>query len=177
MAEAAALRSLKDRPYELLREWRRASRGGLPLSLLIADVDCFKPFNDNYGHQVGDECLKAVARTLEQRLRRPTDLVARYGGEEFAAILPETEAEGAVGVAEQMREGIESLGITHRFSLASNVVTISIGVASVRPSRNDEVGYTGLIKAADEALYRAKRAGRNRVVASTLNPEMETGLI
>lgn len=160
----------------LLREWRRTSRAGQALSLLIVDVDCFKPFNDNYGHQVGDECLKAVARTLEQRLRRPTDLVARYGGEEFAAILPETAIDGAIGVAELMREGVESLGITHRFSLAGNVVTISIGVASTTPARGDETGIQRLIKAADDALYRAKRQGRNQVVSALDALSLDAGV-
>ncbi len=158
------------------REWRRASRAQTPLSLVIVDVDCFKPFNDNYGHQVGDECLKAVARTLEQKLRRPTDLVARYGGEEFAAVLPDTGLEGAFGVAELMRDGVESLAITHRFSVAANVVTISAGVASMVPSRADENGFVRLLKAADDALYRAKDSGRNRVAAGLQNAGMEIGL-
>ncbi len=159
----------------LRREWRRASRAQSPVSLLIVDVDCFKPFNDNYGHQVGDECLKAVARTLEQKLRRPTDLVARYGGEEFAAVLPETALEGALGVAELMRDGVESLAITHRFSVAANVVTISAGVASMVPARGDENGFERLLKSADDALYRAKKSGRNRVAAG-LQDDMEIGL-
>lgn len=159
----------------LLREWRRASRTGSPVSLLVADVDSFKPFNDNYGHQVGDECLKAVARTLELKLRRPTDLVARYGGEEFAAVLPETDLDGALAVAEAMRGGIESLAITHRFSAAAPVVTISVGVASMRPERGDETGFVGLIKAADDALFRAKRLGRNRIAAGLTSIEAEVG--
>lgn len=150
----------------LHREWRRASRTGKPFSLLVIDVDHFKLFNDNYGHQVGDECLKAVARTLEQLLRRPPDLVARYGGEEFAAILPETELDGALAVAEGMRAGIEELGITHRFSATAGVVTISIGAATMTPERGDEHGFVGLLKAADDALYRAKKNGRNKVAAS-----------
>lgn len=147
----------------LLREWRRAARGGLPLALLLVDVDSFKQFNDGYGHQVGDECLKAVARTLEQKLRRPTDLVARYGGEEFAAILPETSESGALAVAEAMRAGVEGLSITHRFSSAAPVVSISIGVATLIPPRGDDNGFIALLKAADEALYQAKAIGRNRV--------------
>ncbi|QDF97412.1 diguanylate cyclase response regulator [Azoarcus sp. DD4] len=147
----------------LLREWRRAARGGLSLALLLVDVDSFKQFNDGYGHQVGDECLKAVARTLEQKLRRPTDLVARYGGEEFAAILPETSESGALAVAEAMRAGVEGLSITHRFSSAAPVVSISIGVATLIPPRGDDNGFIALLKAADEALYQAKAVGRNRV--------------
>lgn len=159
----------------LLREWRRASRTGVPVSLLVADVDYFKPFNDNYGHQVGDECLKAVARTLELKLRRPTDLVARYGGEEFAAILPETSIEGALAVAEVMREGIEALAITHRFSGVARVVTISVGVATITPERGDEGGFVDLIKTADDALYRAKKLGRNRVGTGLQRVEIAAG--
>ncbi|MDO9600392.1 MAG: diguanylate cyclase [Azoarcus sp.] len=159
----------------LLREWRRASRTGLPLSLLVADVDYFKPFNDNYGHQVGDECLKAVARTLELKLRRPTDVVARYGGEEFAAILPETALDGAIAVADAMRGGIEALAITHRLSGAAPVVTISIGVASMMPVRGDENGFVALIKSADDALFRAKKLGRNQVAACLDSIEAEIG--
>jgi diguanylate cyclase (GGDEF)-like protein len=146
----------------LSREWRRAARSGTSISLLVADVDHFKQFNDGYGHQVGDECLKAVARALECQLRRPTDLVARYGGEEFAAILPETDADGAARVAEAMRAAVASLAITHRFSTTAAMVTISVGVASMQPGRADDSGFVGLLQAADRALYRAKHAGRNR---------------
>lgn len=152
----------------LLKEWRRASRTQEPLALLVADVDAFKQFNDGYGHQIGDECLKAVARTLEGALRRPTDLVARYGGEEFACILPETTEEGATMVAESMRAAVEALCITHRFSSVAPIVTISIGVATTVPRRGDDSGFLKLLKAADEALYEAKHAGRNRVAESVL---------
>jgi diguanylate cyclase (GGDEF)-like protein len=146
----------------LLREWRRAARSGTPISLVVADVDHFKQFNDGYGHQVGDECLKAVARALEGQMRRPTDLVARYGGEEFAAILPETGPAGAGNVAEAMRAAVAALAITHRFSPTAPVITVSIGVASTVPGRADECGFVGLVNAADRALYEAKHAGRNR---------------
>ncbi|MCL2875617.1 MAG: diguanylate cyclase [Betaproteobacteria bacterium] len=147
----------------LLREWRRCSRSTLPLSLLVADVDLFKLFNDHYGHQMGDECLKVVAQTLQERTRRQDDLVARYGGEEFAVILPETDPEGALAVAEDMRAGIAALGVDHAFSTVSPVVTISIGVASIIPPKDSEAGIPALIKAADDALYRAKESGRNQV--------------
>ncbi|MDR2259986.1 MAG: diguanylate cyclase [Azoarcus sp.] len=150
----------------LLREWRRCSRSGLPLSLLVLDVDLFKPFNDCYGHQKGDECLRLVANTLEKATQRPNDLVARYGGEEFTAILPETEPEGAVAVAEVMRASIEGLGIKHARSPVAPVVTISVGAACLIPPRGDEHGIPMLVKAADDALYRAKEAGRNRVKAA-----------
>lgn len=146
----------------LMREWRRATRNGTALSLIVVDVDAFKQFNDGYGHQVGDECLKAVARTLEQTLRRPTDMVARYGGEEFVAILPDTASDGACAVAEAMRAAVEALGITHRHSVAAPVVTISAGVASAAPVRGGVQEPAELLKLADDALYRAKQGGRNR---------------
>ena len=145
----------------IAKEWRRSIRLGLPLSLLLLDVDFFKQFNDNYGHQVGDECLKAVARTLAGMLRRPADLAARFGGEEFVVLLPQTDLAGAVNVAETVRQGIEALGITHRHSAAARVITVSIGVCSQRPGKGS-AGPEGLIEAADRALYEAKRAGRNR---------------
>ena len=154
----------------LLREWRRAGRQGKPLSILLCDVDCFKQFNDSYGHQVGDECLKAVARTLQGALRRPTDLAARYGGEEFAVILPDTGLSGAQQLAEGIRAAVEALHITHRFSSAGGVVTVSVGVASMTPSRESDSAV--LLKRADDALYRAKEGGRNRIVAA---PDLLTG--
>ena len=153
----------------LLREWRRLGRQGRPLSMLLCDVDYFKQFNDAYGHQVGDECLKAVARTLKDTLRRPADLVARYGGEEFAVILPDTEITGALQVAEAMRSAVEGLNITHSYSKGASVVTISIGVASTTPSRTGSDSSV-LLKRADDALYRAKQAGRNRIAAAVVSP-------
>ena len=148
---------------KLLDEWRRLSRSGLPLSLLMIDVDLFKLFNDEYLHQMGDECLKIVAHTLRDTTRRPDDLVARYGGEEFAAILPETDPEGALAVAEDMRAGIAALKIDHARSTVAPFVTVSIGAASIIPPKDSEAGIPALIKAADNALYRAKEAGRNQV--------------
>lgn len=150
----------------LLREWRRSGRQAKPLSILLCDVDHFKQFNDGYGHQVGDECLKAVARTLQSALRRPADLVARYGGEEFAAILPDTDLPGALRVAEVMRSAVEGLRITHRFT-PNGVVTVSIGVASMIPPRG-EAESAALLKRADDALYGAKQAGRNRISATPI---------
>lgn len=154
----------------LLREWRRCSRSSLPLSLLVIDVDLFKQFNDHYGHQIGDECLKSVAHILEETTQRPDDMVSRYGGEEFAVILPETGPEGAVAVAEAMRAGVEKFRIDHACSSVAPMVTISIGVAIIVPPHDDEAGIPALIKAADEALYCAKNAGRNqiRVVRGTV---------
>jgi diguanylate cyclase (GGDEF)-like protein len=146
----------------LQREWRRAARESSPVSLLIADVDHFKDFNDGYGHQLGDECLKKVAHVIAGRLRRPTDLAARYGGEEFVVVLPETGPSGAVEVANGMRRAVEAESIKHDFSAVAPFLTISIGVASMIPARNDEDGFRNLLRQADAALYRAKRDGRNR---------------
>lgn len=152
----------------LAQEWRRAARSRGVVSVLAADVDFFKQFNDGYGHQVGDECLKAVARTLEAQLRRPTDLVARYGGEEFFVVLPETEEEGARQVAESLRMAVEAMGITHRHSAVAPCVTISVGVASRASGPGLENGANSLVQAADQALYMAKRLGRNRVAVAGL---------
>ncbi len=159
----------------LLKEWRRCAREERPLSLLLIDVDFFKPFNDNYGHQVGDECLKAVARTLAQTLHRPSDLAARYGGEEFGVILPGTDEQGALAVAESLREAVQQLGITHRFSEVAQVVTISIGLACITPQRGNESGFIRLLKEADEALYQAKTGGRNRITKASDNTAERVG--
>lgn len=147
----------------LSREWRRCLREREPLALLMVDVDFFKQYNDGYGHQEGDECLKVVAETLRVKLRRPADIVARYGGEEFAAILPDTGLEGAMLVAEAMRSAVQALGLPHEGS-AFGVVTVSIGVAAFVPQLAE--GMPRLLSAADWALYEAKRQGRNGVQAT-----------
>jgi len=144
----------------LLREWRRCLREREPLSLLMVDVDYFKQYNDGYGHQAGDECLKTVAATLRGKLRRPADIVARYGGEEFAAVLPDTAQEGAVRVAESMNSAIQQLGIPHEGSVFGSL-TVSVGVATLVPLQVE--GLPRLLGAADWALYEAKREGRNCV--------------
>jgi diguanylate cyclase (GGDEF)-like protein len=143
-------------------EFRRARRTAEPLSLVMIDIDYFKPFNDNYGHQRGDDCLARVAGALTDVLRRPADLVARYGGEEFAAIMPDTDGAGALQLAELMRARIEALDIAHSHSGVAGRITASIGVCTWVPA-NDSV-VSGLISAADRALYKAKWSGRNRVV-------------
>lgn len=143
-------------------EWARGIRHGRPLSLLMIDIDYFKPYNDAYGHGQGDICLQRVASILSSGLRRTVDFVARYGGEEFAVILPETDIEGAHSAGEHLRRQIEEAGLTHEHSLVAGVVTISVGAATVVPSTT-ESPYS-LVEQADRALYRAKQHGRNRLV-------------
>ncbi|HNY23013.1 MAG TPA: GGDEF domain-containing protein [Treponemataceae bacterium] len=144
-------------------EWRRAARGGTSLALAIFDVDLFKGFNDTYGHLAGDECLKSIARAIDGRARRPGDLVARYGGEEFVAILPGLSRDEAEAWANAAREAICAIAIPHGLS-ATGFVTISGGVAAAIPSAGEPASEH--FKRADEALYAAKRGGRNRVVAA-----------
>ena len=141
-------------------EWRRAVRSGAPLSLILADIDHFKKFNDTYGHQAGDRCLRDVATLMDAIVQRAGDQVARYGGEEFAAMLPETEAEGAAAIAERMRQAVEGL------ETEGGRVTVSFGVATT--IARDGATADALVAAADSALYEAKRAGRNLVRARTL---------
>lgn len=147
----------------LVREWRRAERRNAPLSLLLLDIDHFKEYNDCYGHQAGDDCLRAVAGSLDRALRRSSDLAARYGGEEFVIVLPETDAEGARNVAENVLEIVRGLGIEHARSQTASRVTISIGVATAIPARDDDSGWKKLLGSADAALYQAKDNGRNRI--------------
>ena len=145
------------------REWRSASRRRTTLSLVMIDVDHFKRYNDHYGHQGGDDCLRKVALTIEASIRRPSDLVARYGGEEFAILLPDTDRAGAIVVAETARARIAELALAHEKSTTASVVTISLGVGTVSPSDPD--GAAELVSGADGNLYRAKERGRDRVVA------------
>jgi diguanylate cyclase (GGDEF)-like protein len=140
----------------LVSELQRASRSAQPVSLLLVDVDHFKQFNDRYGHLAGDACLRAVARAIGETANRPTDVAARYGGEEFAVLLPSTDAEGAIQVAERMREAVALQG-----SDSWQPVTISVGATTQWPG--DAVDPAGLIDTADNALYEAKDTGRNRV--------------
>ena len=145
---------------QLKREWGRLKRISAPLSLIMCDVDCFKIYNDAYGHQQGDECLKKVAKAISSALKRPGDVLARYGGEEFAVILPHTPQHGAFQVGESIRKTVKNLKIPHHNSLVDSVVTVSLGVATTIPNAVDNTQL--LIEAADLALYQAKR-GRDCV--------------
>ena len=142
-------------------EGRRAFRERLPLAVLFIDVDSFKAYNDHYGHGAGDECLRQVAAALHGAILRAADLVARYGGEEFAVLMPNTDREGAVEVAERMRTAVEALALSHQHSGDHPVVTVSIGVAGGVPARMEEAEK--LVELADQQLYRAKGEGKNRV--------------
>jgi len=143
------------------REWRHAGRTGMPISLVMVDIDFFKHYNDEFGHQAGDECLKMVARLLNDVLSRTTDLFARYGGEEFVGVLPITPVDRAVELAEKMRLAVEKANIKGSSANTAGCVTVSLGVASMKPSRGKTCD--DLLKAADQALYQAKESGRNRV--------------
>ncbi len=145
----------------LRREWRRAMRAGEPVGLLMIDADRFKLYNDTYGHQEGDACLRAIATTMASMTRRPGDLCARYGGEEFAVILPATTIDGAIEMGERIRRAIMALERPHSGNIGG-VVTVSIGAASFVPERHSAISL--LVNEADEALYAAKNQGRNRVL-------------
>ena len=143
------------------QEWGRARRDRALLSVLMIDVDYFKTFNDTYGHQAGDTCLKQVADAIKASVHRAGDLVARYGGEEFVVVLPKTDTKGAAQVAETMRAVVDSLQLPHANSRAADHITISVGAATVIPTQTGDPA--SLITEADRALYQAKRDGRNRV--------------
>jgi len=149
----------------LSEEWARARRDATPLSLLLIDVDHFKAFNDQYGHQAGDAALRTLGRILGEQARRPADLAARYGGEEFALLLPNTDATGSAEVGERLRNAVRDLGLLHALSLPSKIVTVSVGGASHVPAEV-HTDQAALVAAADRALYAAKHSGRDRVVMS-----------
>jgi len=174
LAATDSLTSLANRrtmDNTLAVECARALRAGSPISLLMLDVDYFKLYNDAYGHPAGDRCLQAVAKCIERAARRPSDVAARYGGEEFALLLVDTALEGALHVAQRIRQGVAAAALEHRGSLQSGNVTLSIGAACV--GAGDLLKAAGkvtsstvaqaLVKASDDALYSAKRNGRDRV--------------
>lgn len=150
----------------LTEEWERHARKQEPLSLILCDIDFFKNYNDTYGHQAGDACLQQVAQTLSRVAKRPGDLVARYGGEEFTIVLPNTQSEGAIFLAQEIQRAIKALQIAHINSSVTPVVTLSLGVATILPTPQSNPAR--LIRAADQALYQAKANGRDQAIAHTL---------
>ncbi|MBF0590180.1 MAG: diguanylate cyclase [Magnetococcales bacterium] len=146
----------------LEQEWGRSMRAQSPLSLILMDIDYFKPFNDNYGHALGDECLQEVAKAFTSAMTRKTDLIARYGGEEFVSVLPETATEGAVLFGEKLRRAVSDLKFPHAHSGVVDHVTISLGATTMVPSK--ELKCEEMILLADKKLYQAKEQGRNRLV-------------
>lgn len=143
------------------REFQQARRDGTELSVILCDIDHFKSYNDTYGHQLGDDALIKVAHTIKSSPQRPSDLAARYGGEEFIILLPQTDAKGAQFVAEKTRNSVIKLAIPNSNSSCHQYVTISLGIATIRPTKNCSI--ENLIKMADDALYSAKKKGRNNV--------------
>jgi diguanylate cyclase (GGDEF)-like protein len=168
LANVDGLTVLYNRRYfdqRLELETRRQQRNGRPLSLLMADIDSFKPFNDTYGHQAGDECLRNVAAVLKKSGARSSDITARYGGEEFVMLLPDTDEHGAMRVATTVQSGIRELGIRHESSTISDIVTLSIGITTVTPDRR--MLPEEIIQLADNALYKSKRNGKNQIQVQT----------
>ncbi len=148
----------------LEREWGRTMRSKEPLTLIMCDIDFFKNYNDLHGHQQGDICLQAVARTIREKLERSVDFAARYGGEEFAVILPDTSASGGRHVAETIRNAVRARALPHGNSSIDQYVTLSLGVATAVPQAGSSA--YDLLHTADEALYKAKEQGRNRTIVS-----------
>ncbi|CAN2039510.1 two-component system, chemotaxis family, response regulator WspR [Candidatus Magnetomoraceae bacterium gMMP-15] len=148
-------------------ECNRAARSASPLSLIFMDIDFFKKFNDNYGHAAGDRCLKKVACALSDSIKRPTDFIARYGGEEFVAVLPETDFQGALMVAQSIQQNIGLQNIQHAYSSVASHVTMSLGAITIVPTKG--ISPLFLIEAADDALYEAKEGGRNMIKAYEIN--------
>jgi len=148
-------------------EWGRAQRKGTALTVIMLDVDSFKAYNDHYGHQAGDDCLRQIAAALKNALRRPTDLVARYGGEEFVCLLPDTGFDDGMLLGQRLLDAVRAMAIPHHFSKAQPVVTISVGVATREgPGPDGRAGY--LVSLADAQLYQAKHSGRAQVCGARL---------
>lgn len=165
MAQVDALTQVANRrqfEHHIEQEWRRMRRAQMPLSVILCDIDFFKRYNDRYGHPAGDECLRQVATAMKQQVKRSGDLFARYGGEEFVVVLPNTGAEGALHVAETLRQEVLKLSLPHEDSTVSDIVTLSLGVATDIPQ--PALTTADLIKQADEALYHAKENGRNQTI-------------
>lgn len=168
LAASDALTGLANRrcfDERLEEEWERARREKTPISLLLIDIDYFKKFNDHYGHQAGDDCLRSVGRALATQAQRPADLAARYGGEEFVLLLPNTDAEGCERVGERIRQALKELGVAHALNPPWKRVTASVGGATSFPAESG-ADCASLIETADRALYVAKDSGRDRLVMS-----------
>lgn len=148
------------------KEWKRSVRHKTDFSLAMIDVDFFKQYNDHYGHAMGDIALQKIAKALENVIKRPGDLIARYGGEEFVMMLPETNAEAAMVVADRSLENIKKLDIAHHYSQAASHISISIGVVTL--SGDGQTTPAMLMEIADDNLYRAKQNGRNQTIASVI---------
>lgn len=174
MATIDGLTGVANRRYfemVIRREWKVAVRSKSSLSVLLADIDYFKSFNDIYGHQRGDKCLQMFAAALKNSLKRPSDLVARFGGEEFIALLPETDQPGAEAVAQRMQFLVKEMKVRHEGSKVSSRITFSMGICCLVPDENSTIEC--LVAAADKALYQAKNDGRNRYVVcqDDVNPD------
>ena len=180
IATRDALTGIANRKYineHLTKIWRHCWREQLPLSLVLLDIDHFKAYNDNFGHQAGDDCLIEIARVLDGAGRRPMDLAGRFGGEEFILILPDCALDDAVHLVERLRQEVKSLDIDHPKSSTGNKVTVSAGIAQIFPGKSKRSAQ-GLIQLADEALYNAKNSGRDRIktVEAERAETMETGI-
>ncbi|WP_462159136.1 diguanylate cyclase [Pseudoalteromonas sp. GB56] len=163
LASIDGLTEIPNRRYfdeHFAREWRRSARAGLPLSVLMIDIDFFKRYNDHYGHQKGDECLKRVAQALVNNCQRGSDFVARYGGEEFVAVLPGSENETAMALANKLCNVVRDLSITHIDSPVADRITVSIGATTFVDGCDDSCEME-LVEQADKAMYKAKQLGRN----------------
>lgn len=150
---------------KIIHEFKRSQRANTPISLLMIDVDCFKLYNDKYGHQAGDQCLSRIACILKESVRRPSDITARYGGEEFVVLLPNTSSEGAATVAETIQNKMKETAMPHTTSTVINTVTLSIGIATVIPDQTTTPEL--LIKHADKSLYKGKQNGKNQIQIHT----------
>lgn len=144
----------------LIEQWQSCQRQKQYLSLILCDIDYFKLYNDFYGHQKGDDCLKIVAQTINNVIKRPLDLVARYGGEEFVVILPNTNQEGAILIAQEIQQSVRLKAIPHQASKVSSTISLSLGIASLIPT--PQTSFNILINLADQALYSAKQQGRDQ---------------
>ncbi|UJX42938.1 GGDEF domain-containing protein [Desulfovibrio sp. JY] len=173
LANQDGLTRLFNRRYfdkKLRQEFKRLQRSAQPLSLVMADIDCFKNFNDTYGHQAGDDCIRAIADAFRQSGGRVSDIAARYGGEEFVMLLPNTDVRGADAVAREIAARVTARAIPHASSVAAPIVTLSMGVATVVPARSMHPGT--LVEMADQALYAGKANGRNQIRSAAPQQDM-----